>query len=99
MSVTIYGASDDLIEIEGDIRDEFTPPYGEDVFLAFSDGTVLRIGYSDSGVWRIAPVISAGGLNITQAPEDDEDNYSDYAYIDSPILWVVMGTQMSGVRK
>lgn len=99
MSVTIYGASDDLIEIEGDIREEFTPPYDEEALLAFSDGTVLRMRYSDSGVWRIAPVISPGELTIVQAPEDDEDNYSDRATINAPMLWVVMGTQMSGVRR
>lgn len=101
MSVTIYGASDDLIEVEGDIREEFNPPYGveEEVFLAFSNGTVLRIKYTNAGVWRIAPVIFGGELKIEQAPEDNEDNYSDRAFIGSPILWVVMGTQMSGVRK
>lgn len=105
MSVTIYGASDDLIEIEGDIREEFTPPYDEEALLAFSDGTVLRMRYSAQGVWRIVPVMSnsegpyRGELVIEQAPENNEDNYSDRATILADIFWVVMGTQMSGVRQ
>lgn len=104
MSVTIYGASDDLIEIEGDIREEFNPPYDEEAVLAFSDGTVLRMKYGDSGVWRIAPVFLStegplrGGLEIVQAPENDETNYSDRATIKASIFWVVMGTQIAMVK-
>jgi hypothetical protein len=53
MSVTIYGASDDLIELDGDIREEFNC-FDEGLqHLAFSDGTLLSIEYSLSGIWRI----------------------------------------------
>jgi hypothetical protein len=93
VSVTIYGASDDLIELEGDIREEFNALDLDDgALLAFSDGTVLRIGYSDNGVWRISPVVSVGHVSIDQAPEDDEDNYSDRAILTGPIKWVVFGS-------
>lgn len=103
MSVTVYGASDDLIEIEGDIREEFIYPSldddGDGVFLAFSSGHVLRIRYSSSGVWRIEPVFSAGELRIEQAPENDDDKYTDVAVIDGAAFqgfrWVVLGTQLA----
>lgn len=49
-TVTIYGASDDLIEVEGDLlievegdlQEEFTA-YEEWKYLHFDDGTVVKI--------------------------------------------------------
>ncbi|SNR32992.1 hypothetical protein [Blastococcus mobilis] len=91
MSIVITGASDDLIEIDGDITEEF---YGNDEdgdLLAFSDGTVLRISYTRSGVWRIVPITTGPGfVGITQAPEGDEDNYTDRAEV-TDATWVVHG--------
>jgi superfamily I DNA/RNA helicase len=42
ISITVYGASDDLIEIEGDIREEFSWIPGDDEtrLLVFFDGTL-----------------------------------------------------------
>ena len=97
MSVTVYGASDDLIEVEGDIREEFTP-HGDNAYLAFSNGIVIHVEYTRSGIWRITPVVSIVSgqlhppLSIVQAPEDDEENYSDRATIDGTIEWVVLGS-------
>lgn len=93
MAVTIYGASDDLIEVEGDVTEEFNAiEFGgeQPAYLAFSDGTLLRIEYSDTGVWRITPIVrGAAGLTIVQAPGDeDDDNYSDRATLDGEIRWV-----------
>lgn len=93
MNVTVYGASDDLIEVEGDVSEEFTYDDDNDNYLVFSDGTVLRVEYGSSGVWRISPV--SGTPSIAQAPEDDDSNYSDRAMLDAgeqlPIRWVVHG--------
>jgi len=100
--IKIYGASDDLIELEGDVTEEF--PFtgkgkgeGGDL-LAFSNGTVLRIDYTDPGVWRITPVIhGVGRFVLTQCPEDDDNNYSDIAEIhDANITWVVHGIALAG---
>lgn len=91
MSLTIYGSSDDLIEVEGDISEEYTDynnPEGS--VLAFSNGAALRIAYSDSGVWRIVPL--TGDMQIAQALEDDDDNYSDVATVTGDVRWIVRGT-------
>lgn len=91
----VYGASDDLIEVEGCIREEFTATEQaeeEGDLLAFSTGVVLRVRYAENGVWRITPVAEADGVTITQAPEDDEANYSDRAFLRQPVAWVVHGT-------
>lgn len=100
-AVTVYGASDDLIEVEGDIEGEF---YLKDDdagdLLAFSDGTILRMRYAESGVWRITPVTTGGtsSLTIVPAPEGDEANYSDRATLTGPVSWVVHGIGWAPVR-
>jgi hypothetical protein len=96
MTITVYGASDDLIEVEGDITEEFnhyeTAEDGEGCLLAFSDGTVLRIRYTKAGIWRITPVTNGtAGLAIDVAPEDDEDKYTDRATLTGEVRWVVLG--------
>lgn len=96
MSVVVTGASDDLIEIGGDIVEEFQAYDGEH-FVGFSDGTLLRVEFTRAGVWRITPVVEgSGSLAIVQAPEGDEDNYTDRAELvptSGPITWVMHGTE------
>ena len=54
MKISIYGASDDLIEIDGDISFE-TSEHSDDETktLSFSDGTKVSIKYGDEGVWNV----------------------------------------------
>lgn len=100
----IYGSSDDLIEIEGDIHEEFTALRefdngdGEDGgFLGLSDGTVLRIEYSNEGIWRIQPIFKGSGeFSIVQGTNDDDD-YSDVATVDATIRWAILGSEHRGI--
>ena len=98
-TVTVYGASDDLVEVEGAICEEFNFYHGRDDdsrLLAFSDGTVLRIAFTDAGIWRVTLVVrGAAELTIQQAPEDDERNYSDRAILAGDVRWVVFGTEIA----
>lgn len=97
--IRIYGASDDLIEIEGDIGEEF-PYYGDPVLLAFSEGTILRVVFDRDGIWRITPVFR-GRARLTHIicnpdPFDDSD-YSDVVHLfdeeqDEPVQWVALAT-------
>jgi len=82
----VYGCSDDLVEIEGDIEDEVSQ-YGTDeaehgVLLKFSDRTLLEVKYgkNDWGVWEVK-VLQLGNKFIKIIPCDDEDAhvYSDVA--------------------
>ena len=99
--LTIYGASDDLIEVEGAIRDEFPVEVLDDestVFVAVAGGIVLSITYSQTGVWRIDLVHQAllgSHVDIARAPEGNDRNYSDRATIELPPLvrpWVLVGS-------
>lgn len=58
--VYVYGASDDLVEVEGNCPgcDEYS---GDDVYLRLigkGNSTILRVSYESRGVWAIevAPV-------------------------------------------
>lgn len=90
MSVTLFGYSDDLVEIEGDVREEFNPTGDEPVLVTFSTGTVASIQYTAEGAWRII-VLEPGTtvLDLQQCPADDEDDYTDRLVISSQVEWVV----------
>jgi hypothetical protein len=96
MGLTISGASDDIISIDGDLTEEFY--YDADRrgdkngdILAFSDGTVLRIAFDPDGTgnWRITPV-ARGSANLTVAQTAEEDD-TDRADLDGSITWAVHG--------
>jgi hypothetical protein len=101
MSVTIYGASDDLIEIEGDIREEFNHYSNEDDdarMLGFSDGTLLRIVYDRDGIWRITKVVS-GSAGFSKVDGVVEDDTNDIVTLHGDIKWVVCGEHYAVKKK
>ncbi len=95
--ITIYGASDDLIEVEGDIEEEFTAPKEatdekhQGAFIAVSDGSLFRITYGarGEGTWRITPVVK-GSARYTkiEASSEDSREYSDRVTLEGDIRWV-----------
>lgn len=94
MSVTIYGASDDLIEITGEITEEWST--FDPVVLAMSNGSVWRISYTDHDIWRITPVIvpSTCTYNLVLCASDDDDNYSDRLTVEG-VTWVARSTEVA----
>lgn len=90
-TVTIYGVSDDLIEIEGDLNEEIDPlNEDEGVLLAFGDGTILEVRYDDAGVWRVTQRIAGSAtFDKDENPADDEDRYSDRVTLTGDLRWVV----------
>lgn len=99
-TVTVSGASDDLIELEGDIRDEISPRNEEDpVKLAFSDGTVLSVVYDKDGCWRVNRVAEGTAkMEKVEAAGADTDNYSDRVTLTGDIRWCVAGNYMAKVK-
>jgi hypothetical protein len=88
--IEIYGASDDLIEVVGDITEEFDGGrHNIAQLLAFSDGTLLRIRFDEEGVWRITP-IRRGAATLTVVPGCDEDG-TDRARLVGDVAWVMHG--------
>lgn len=80
--ITVYGASDDLIEIEGDVRDEFDVPAKGAVLVIGPSGEVVKVvcELADAG-WTATPQIVRGGstVGIEQGPRPDNDEEGDMA--------------------
>lgn len=93
MSITIYGYSDDLIEIDGDIYDEFGLPYNNDgAAIACSNGVLLRIVYDQDGIWRITPLAGGDKVSVWQCPAEYGLEYSDKATVEGTVTWVALAT-------
>lgn len=88
MATQVYGCSDDLVEIEGELTGEYGC-YGTDddddlgVILAFSDGTVLAVRYGKNGqaIWGVT-ALRKGDLfdRIDACDDEDAERYSDTAW-------------------
>ena len=87
--VKIYGASDDLCEIEGSAypKDEIGC-FNSDVRIRFVDGTVIRVGYpkADAAIWWIkVEKQGTAAQNLTICNDEDAQIYSDIFEIDAEI--------------
>ena len=92
MAITIYGVSDDLIEVDGDITEEFDALHPS--YLGFSTGVVLRIEFGIDGIWHIRPEAGKDKVHIEFETSDGEGySYSDRATITEPVEWVVCGNK------
>lgn len=105
MATRIYGASDDLIEFDGDVRGE-VGCYGTDdrdqgVLVMCSDGTVLEVKYgkSDEGIWEVK-LLKKGSLfeRIDQCDSDDADPYSDQAFFKDGLKWAYAAKEWENVK-
>jgi hypothetical protein len=93
--IKVYGSSDDLIEIDGDIYEEFNTDAG---ILLFSDGTLLQIHFNTLGLWKIN-VHRQGDAHIHWAhvaSNPNSDNHSDVVHlIGGNIEFVALVEQMA----
>ena len=87
--VKVYGASDDLVEIENSkYKEDEIGCYDHDVRIRFFDGTVMCVGYPKDGlaIWWIE--IEKQGTaehNLTICNDEDARIYRDIFEIDSEI--------------
>jgi hypothetical protein len=93
--IRIHGCSDDLIEIDGDIREEFSYQDGTVVYVACSNGSLVKIFYGPDGEWRLSMVrVEPETIYIKHEPPHGivgVANYSDLIIIDDSIDWAVCG--------
>ena len=97
MKITITGASDDLIEIGGDISEEFDGGSGE-AFLTCGDGSVLNINYDKNGIWRVSRLIAGSG-SFTLVPGDVDKDTFDVATMEGDIKWIAHSSECSTPKK
>jgi hypothetical protein len=94
MSITVYGASGDLIEVEGDVTATFHFAGGHSAgehgdLLAFSDGTILSMRPDPEYAWVI-DVLMRGEGDIetwTHTHEGDQARIADATWVVHGIGW------------
>lgn len=100
MKTVIYGASDDLIEADGDFSGEFSC-YGTDdnkhgLLLIISDGTILEIQYGKlgQGIWGIK-VHREGPLfdKISFCSDENDEIYSDQVFMKQGVSSILICTE------
>jgi len=87
--VKVYGASDDLVEIENSqYKEDEIGCYDHDVRIRFLDGTVIRVGYPKDGLaiwWVEIEKQGTAEQKLTICEDEDARIYSDIFEIDSEI--------------
>ena len=84
----VTGASDDIIQVNGEIIEEFNSYDCKDGNLAFSDGTLLDVEYDDDGIWRFK-LIYKGILFIKKIEGSVGEDTNDEIYFDEGLKWVL----------
>jgi hypothetical protein len=104
MGTKVYGASDDLVEFDGDFSGE-VGCYGTDdrekgVLAIVSDGTILEVKYGKGGraIWEVK-LLKKGDLfdKIDPCTDEDADPYSDIAYFRAGVKWAYAATEWDRV--
>jgi hypothetical protein len=102
----VYGASDDLIEVEGGKCEGEVGCYGTDdaergVLLVFSDGTLLEVKYGkgDRGIWRITLIHAGSAFEaIEQCDDEEAEVHSDIAKFTESLNWCYAATKWEKVN-
>lgn len=89
--IKVYGASDDLVEIEGSkYRDDEIGCYNTDVKIEFVDGTVIQVHYGKDndtkGIWAITVLNKGSAYQELLVCEDENARiYSDIFLIGAEV--------------
>jgi hypothetical protein len=100
----VYGASDDLIEFEGDFRGEAAHRSDDEdagTLIVMSDGTIMEIKYGkgNEGIWALT-LLRKGPLfdRIDPCVEETEAGYSDIAHFKDGIKWAYTAKKWEAVQ-
>lgn len=87
--VKVYGASDDLVEIEGSaFKEDEIGCFDKDVRIRFMDGTIIRVGYPKDGLaiwWVEVEKEGTAAHTLTICEDEDARPYSDIFEIDAEV--------------
>ena len=88
-SVRIYGTSDDLVELDGDVDEEISS-FNQPTYLLFNDGSQIKIEYDPdkTACWRIEVVTKgdAAHSEIRKGIDEGESDVVPSAYSDLLVL-------------
>lgn len=92
MKIKIYGYSDDIIMVDGDMDADFGCYDKEGVYVAFSDGTLLFVEYAYQGIWRITPHaigLSSKYLKDECMPSLNDKEHTDVVHLEGDFKWIL----------
>lgn len=96
MAITIRGASDDIVEVEGDIEAElYDTAFGAGVYVYLSTGLVLYFELGERDEWRAR--VERGDASTVAIERDEDDN--DEATISIPVDWVAASTDAPAIAR
>ena len=96
----IYGASDDLIEIDGDLREEFNCWLGlpdNHAYLAVSDGSLFRVRYDEDGIWRFTPILIGSAIVDIKMGVDDRRHSDTVMMTGDDLTWVALAAEVKKI--
>lgn len=90
-TITISGHSDDCIEVDGDVSEEFYAGPDDTAWIRLNCGTIIQVTYDDNGRWRTTIILPTPGFTIDsyyRAPVDDPEDrdYTDKLTISGDLL-------------
>jgi hypothetical protein len=102
VATKVYGASDDLIEFEGDVTGETGATWrSTGTLLMFSDGTLLEAYYGkgELAIWSIQ-VLAQGSLlkGVIPCMDEDAEIYSDIAEFNDGLKWAYSADEWERVE-
>lgn len=87
--VKVYGASDDLVEIEGSsYKHDEIGCYGSDVRIRFTDGSIIRVGYPKDGIavwWIEVEKLGTASVRLLKCFDENAQIYSDIFEINADV--------------
>lgn len=90
---TVTGASNNLIEINGDLIEEFDAYDCNDGRMALSDGTLLKVEYDEDSLWRFK-VLYKGSLYDHKDEGSADEGINDVVHFKPGIKWAVFSEKM-----
>ncbi len=105
MATRLYGESDDLVEMDGDVRGEVgafgTDDREQGVLIICDDGTLLEIKYGKAGmgIWGIT-LIKPGTLfdRIEYCTDENAKIDSDIVYFKDGLKWAYAAREWQRVN-
>ena len=98
LKVTVFGYSDDLVEVEGDLSKKWRRGRPQTV-LTFGDGSRVGVRYADDGCWKVE-LLTSGTAKFEKtftATESDGDHYSDTATLEGDLVSVDIERDFEGI--